>query len=65
MSAVANLVELQQSLQKTTLTVPAHVIWEGDVTVTGKAPSDGTLCVSPWGLAALSVDEHRNWIPHS
>lgn len=64
-SALANLVEIYQGLQKTTLTVPAHVIWEGDVTVTGKAPLDGTLCVSSQGSAALSMDEHMNWIPYS
>ena len=63
-SVLANLVEIQQGLQ-TTLTIPAHVIWEGDVKVTGKAPLDGTLCVSSQGSAALSMDEHMNWIPYS
>lgn len=64
-SVLVNLVEIQQGLQKTTLTVPAHVIWEGDVMVSGRSPSDGTLCVLSQGSAALSMDEHMNWIPYS
>lgn len=44
-SVLENLVQIQQVFQKNTLTVPAHVIWEGDGTVSGKAPSDGTLCL--------------------
>lgn len=30
--------------------------------VAGKAPLDGTLCVSSQGSAALSMDEHMNWV---
>lgn len=62
-SVLVNVVELQQDLQETSRTVPAHVIWEGDAMVPGKAPLDGTLCVSSPGSAALGTDEHMNWIP--
>lgn len=42
LSVLVNLAELQQGLQKSTLTIPACVIWEGDIMVTGKALLDST-----------------------